>query len=584
VGESMELSHVPRNLLDLVKKAYEGEVALPDFQRNFVWKRQDIEELIKSLLENMFIGTFLIQEINPENPPFGTIYIRGAEEVNPNITLRKPRILILDGQQRLTSLFYAVYSPNLPLKNTTKPYAFFINLNKLVEDDIDDAVFSLSKDCKQYKALLNEDNSFDIEKLKEKGFFPLTFLSNSNKFYEIWYKYFNEIFPEKVFNYINNILNCQVPTLTLGLSYNDKPERVVVLFERINKTGIKLSPYDLLVARFYKFIKLREKWEEAFENNIRIKNFADDVEDTKVPYMFIQALALSEGMSIKSRDLIKIDSSILNEESWNRVVNIAENKVFQRIFDISEYGIADIKKWNPYTPTITMMLAFFLKYDIPDMEKVNKWYWSSVFSERYSGSTESKMMKDFKEVSQWMEDNNKIPEVVENLKIEIQSRAYSLKKVKSSGSSKYKGVFNLIFKNRPMDFYKPDNIAYYKLEDHHIFPKGFLRDKGISNEYIDSVLNKTPILDETNRKISRKSPSKYIKEMIEIQKSRGLLEDEAINKVKEILKRHFINEEMFEILRNTDDSLSKDEIEENFNRFIELREKLILEKILELIS
>ena len=580
----MELSHVPRNLLDLVKKAYEGEVALPDFQRNFVWKRQDIEELIKSLLENMFIGTFLIQEINPENPPFGTIYIRGAEEVNPNITLRKPRILILDGQQRLTSLFYAVYSPNLPLKNTTKPYAFFINLNKLVEDDIDDAVFSLSKDCKQYKALLNEDNSFDIEKLKEKGFFPLTFLSNSNKFYEIWYKYFNEIFPEKVFNYINNILNCQVPTLTLGLSYNDKPERVVVLFERINKTGIKLSPYDLLVARFYKFIKLREKWEEAFENNIRIKNFADDVEDTKVPYMFIQALALSEGMSIKSRDLIKIDSSILNEESWNRVVNIAENKVFQRIFDISEYGIADIKKWNPYTPTITMMLAFFLKYDIPDMEKVNKWYWSSVFSERYSGSTESKMMKDFKEVSQWMEDNNKIPEVVENLKIEIQSRAYSLKKVKSSGSSKYKGVFNLIFKNRPMDFYKPDNIAYYKLEDHHIFPKGFLRDKGISNEYIDSVLNKTPILDETNRKISRKSPSKYIKEMIEIQKSRGLLEDEAINKVKEILKRHFINEEMFEILRNTDDSLSKDEIEENFNRFIELREKLILEKILELIS
>lgn len=72
--------------------------------------------------------------------------------------------------------------------------------------------------------------------------------------------------------------------------------------------------------------------------------------------------------------------------------------------------------------------------------------------------------------------------------------------------------------------------------------------------------------------------------MIEIQKNKGLSEDEAVNKVKEILKGHFINEEMFEILRNTDDSLSKDEIEENFNRFIELREKLILEKILELIS
>ena len=583
-GECMELSHVPRNLLDLVKKAYEGEVALPDFQRNFVWTRQDIEELIKSILENMFIGTFLIQEINPENPPFKTIYIRGAEEVNPNITLRKPRTLILDGQQRLTSLFYAIYSPNLPLKNTTKPYAFFIDLNKLVKDDIDNAVFSLSKDCREYKTLLNEDNSFDIEKLKERGFLPLTFLSDLLEFNEIWYSHFNSLFPKKVYGYIINILKYQVSTLTLGLSYNDKPEQVVVLFERINKTGVKLSPYDLLVARFYKIIKLREKWAEAFENNINIKKFAGNVEDTKVPYMFIQALALSKGMSIKSRDLIKIDNSILNEESWNKVVNIAENKVFQRIFDISEYGIADVEKWNPYTPTITLILAFFLKYDIPDMDKVNKWYWSSVFSERYSGSTESKMMKDFKEVSQWIEGNNKIPEVVENLRIEIQSGVYSLKKVKSPGSSKYKGVFNLIFKNRPMDFYKPDNITYYDLEDHHIFPKGFLRNKGISNEYIDSVLNKTPILDETNRRISRKSPSKYIKEMIEIQKRSGLPEDEAENKVKEILKGHFINEEMFEILRNTDDPLSKDEIEENFNRFIELREKLILEKILELIS
>ena len=103
----INLSYDKRTIIDLVKRAYEGRLVLPDFQRDFVWTRQDIEELIKSLLENVFIGVLLIQKVdNPENPPFKVTTVKGVPPEKMH-----PEELILDGQQRITSLFYAMYSP-----------------------------------------------------------------------------------------------------------------------------------------------------------------------------------------------------------------------------------------------------------------------------------------------------------------------------------------------------------------------------------------------------------------------------------------------------------------------------------------
>ncbi|ABR31526.1 DUF262 domain-containing protein [Thermosipho melanesiensis] len=137
----MNLSQSKEKILDLIKVAYKGELVLPDFQRNFVWQRSDIEELIKSLLENVFIGTFLILDTNHRVIPFKPIFIQGVQKVNPEVK-QNPKKLLLDGQQRLTAIFYAIYSPNLPLRYTETPYKFFIDLEKLAKDDVENAVFS----------------------------------------------------------------------------------------------------------------------------------------------------------------------------------------------------------------------------------------------------------------------------------------------------------------------------------------------------------------------------------------------------------------------------------------------------------
>jgi len=169
----MNIDQGQYNILRLARDAYNGEIMLPDFQRNFVWPRNSVEEFIESLLEDMFVGTFLIMQTTAQTVPFKPMYVEGADEVNKNIS-PKPRILILDGQQRLTAVFYAIYSPNIPLRNTEKPYAFFIDLKKLMLDLTDESVISWSKDWYFYREMLTEDGKYDYEKLMERKLLPMT--------------------------------------------------------------------------------------------------------------------------------------------------------------------------------------------------------------------------------------------------------------------------------------------------------------------------------------------------------------------------------------------------------------------------
>jgi len=575
----MELEWSKKKLLELVRKAYHGEVMLPDFQRNFIWARNDIEELICSLLERMFIGTFLIQRVNPTDVPFKVIPIEGANEVNGDFN-PKPEIIVLDGQQRLTSLFYALYSPNISLKNTTNPYAFFIDLQELSVDNVEDAVFSWSKQWREYKALLNGNEKYNLSKLKKEKILPLTFLANESDFWKLWYGEFRNLFSEneaqKIEDYLKNIIDYQVHVLSIPLT--ERPEDIAILFERINRTGVKLSIFDLLTARLYKFINLRTEWENAFNEKYWLKQIAsNDIKNTKIPYYIIQGLALSKGMSIKARDIIKIDSTTLNKESWKKAVEILKNRILSRLFDVSEYGIADYR-WLSYPSMISIWLGLFIKVEKGEIDininKINKWYWSVIFTERYSGSTETKQTKDFKDLVAWIRDSKEIPESVTDIRSKLDIMKID---TKYSGSSIYKGIFNLLFRRGAWDFYEKDKIKFSvkDLEDHHIFPKKFLENKNVKVEK-DIVLNRTLILSSTNRKISKKAPATYIEEMIKIH---GREEE-----VKKILEKHFINEEMFELLKSVKEDSTSDEITEKFERFMTMRGKLIKEEIRKLVQ
>jgi hypothetical protein len=357
----------------------------------------------------------------------------------------------------------------------------------------------------------------------------------------------------------------------LDVPLSEKPENIATMFERINRTGVKLSVFDLLTARLYKFLNLREKWEGSLEDNHNLQQYSNfDKRDTAVPYYIIQGIALNKGLSIKARDMLKVNEKIINEKIWDHTIDVLENRVLNRLLDKNEYGIGNIERWLPYKPSITLFLALFLNEE-KDIDKINCWYWSSVFTERYSGSTESKQTKDYKELLKWFKDDSLIPDVVKEAR-EIIEKTFSLKDKKYAGSSVYKGVFNILFIKGAKDFHENDQIKFNanELDDHHIFPKGYILDKKVPVNY-DIVLNRTLITGKTNRSISKKAPATYIKEMIKYHGSE--------EKVKGIMRKHFINSEMFEILLSTNEKSTTEEIEQNFNEFVRLREKLIKEEI-----
>ena len=138
-----------KDLFELVRAAGSGQIALPQFQRSFVWQAEDIRELLVSVFKGYFIGSLLMLDIDPHQPPFS---IRGVEGSNLDSgdLIGVSSHLLLDGQQRITSLYYAFESPDIPLKGRSKhPTVFFVDLKRLFDDDVDNAFTSKSRSsCK----------------------------------------------------------------------------------------------------------------------------------------------------------------------------------------------------------------------------------------------------------------------------------------------------------------------------------------------------------------------------------------------------------------------------------------------------
>ncbi|NPA21962.1 MAG: DUF262 domain-containing protein [Candidatus Micrarchaeota archaeon] len=545
-------NHTP--LLELVRKAYYGEVALPDFQRNFVWKRRNLEDWLETMLKGMVGGTFLIEEVREPHQPFKMVPIEGVRDVNPHYNMR-PRYLLLDGQQRLTSTFYAIYMPDISLKDTKYSYLYFIDLNNLGKEEF---VISYARNGREGKKYWNGE-SWNKEQLQRDGLIPVSIFATDD-----YIDYVPSQLLSEVKEYHKRFTQYVVPMFVFG--ENTDPGEIVENFERLNRGGIRLSPFDLLNARFYRDnLNIRELWKQAMKTKEKIAWLTagqKEVMKTKLAYYVLQGIALSYGRGIKAGDMMKLDTTIINLANWQKAIDALDNKVLRRLE--REYGVV-APQWLPSWPALSIWIGIMLQ-EHWDEKKVGAWHWASTFLKRYAGSGETLRVKDFRELVEWME-GGPLPSIIKDLELLKIDAKYS-------DSSQYKGVFNLLFMRKAYDFYHYDAIPYLELEDHHIFPKSYLQKKGAGRNR-NIVLNRTLISSETNRKISNKSPRRYLQEMIDRH---------GEETVREILARHFITEEMIELMKNADEETLPNDVKEIFESFIQLREKEIKKEIWRLVE
>lgn len=542
----------PEKLLTILQDACDGKVVLPEFQRNFLWPRDSIEELLVSILQGYFVGTLLLLDTQSTNPLFPFRNIEGLELVNPNAkplshsTIR----LALDGQQRITSLFYALYEPNIPLKNTTQAHKFFFRLDLALDGDPEDAVIGLPVGSKRRISEMSQyvDQHIAI---------PFSLLRNAQRLYKWLYAEQTFLTQQKDIETIEcfcrNFTDYMIPVVSLPSA--TRKMDIVNIFERINRTGISLSTFDLAVARLYrKDVKLRDLLAH-FENahSQAAKNIK--------PEFLLKFISLMEGIVPRKSNLVDVADKLTPqrfEVCWNSATQYI-SKAFNRLTSTSGgYGAFD-SRWIPYT-TIIVPLAYLLmeiekiKGGENEYRKLDAWYWASVFSERYDSAVDTKSSDDIKDVLKWIQGGQP-PSWV---------KAFSAPNidltVDDQRSAIYRGVMCLVALRGAKDFCNGQKAALHECDDDHIFPHSRYKD----HESVNSIANRTLISPESNKIKRAKRPPEYLPIFL---KKHG--DDEM--RLHKTLKSHFISDDAHAAMQNGKEGMFED--------FIQARQKEIAKEI-----
>jgi len=477
-----------RKVVGLVEQAHEGKICLPNFQRDFVWTREEVADLVRSIVRGYFIGSLLLLRCDPANPPFAPVFLRGAE---PAYREARPELLVLDGQQRLSSLIYALTAPDLSLKDSSQRRWFFVNLDVLLsEPDSDDVVFDRAK---------RELRGLDTAEVQyEQRMLPCTVLMSQQAFYrwrdgyEDWLRtnHPNQVDPYRSdwrdgwTSAATAFQTFEAPLVELPLVDDTDSEaigRVCAIFEKLNSTGVDLSVYDLLTARLYRSgIRLHDLWAEACKSHHRLRAWSNGKADEhKFGVLVLRTLALLRGLDPKPRILIDL-SPVDFEKDWRRAARAME-RALRLITLVGPDGFGVFaEKWLPGFGLVPILAA--LRAEIEDRclggterEDLRRWYWCNVFMERYSSAVESKSRKDYLEMTRHWFEGGPEPEVFHDARNIIGAPGFRVRSSASYASAVYSGLFCLLALRNARDWRRGEDIRLQELQDHHIFPQAYLK-------------------------------------------------------------------------------------------------------------
>jgi hypothetical protein len=568
-----------QSLKQLILDIDDKKIFLPEFQRDFVWEISKTYDLFDSLIKDIFIGAIIygipsfdiaIREIDNRKK-----ITKGKKRPTLEIrTITKKQIedinkiggnfrLILDGQQRTTSIYRA-------LKGTDD--VWFVAKN---EDEVQNNSFENAKledllkeiageqDSERLSIKLSdvwdiEMNDYDEEDIKEKFFYQTSYY----KTYSIDEGFDPKTEFKKFRNLRKKIADLFKSEKLLSFYLLDMNlEKFVVFFERSNTRGVQLNFIDILAAKLYTGnFNLKEK----------IKNFEQlNPNYNLVPEIIVRSIAYlkSSPKEINRNYILTSLNADDFKEWWDIICNwykVTLDYLYENNFIISQ-------DWMPYENMVIPLINFLKEIggDFHQMSPLQKkfidyWYWNSVFSLRYSGSSNERII----------EDSNILIQIAKGKKINSASFFNKLSKIQilsaediysfdKKANAVYKGVLNLInFEKRGLLNWNNDAKLSLNsvLEDHHIFPKNYLQHALTSEaekDLIDCVANRTLVPKIQNIKISDQTPSNYLAEI------------KVVNpEIEKSLENHLITKELL-----------IGEYDKEFIFFLELRANAIFELV-----
>lgn len=530
---------MPKSLPGLLTEIQDRAAGLPDFQRDFVWEPSATQELIVSIANNYPAGSLL--RIRNTHNLFACREFQGA----PSLDGQVPTFLVLDGQQRLTSLYQAFYG--------TGEHRYYLNLRGLIEgSDFEECIFYLRRN----RALAKEYDKPEVQ--ARDLIMPLNILRQGTGAYYKWAVDTANQFPEserlaqqaKLMalgdSWIKTIGDYMFPVVTL--SDATSADAVCTIFETLNRTGVKLTVFELLTARFWpKGVNLRALWEQARQAHPILEAFEVD------PYYVLQAIALTSAKgapSCKRKEVLELSVGAVTEW-WERAASgLARGLAILQ----HECGVL-LSKWVPYYTMLVPLAAIIAKRGeqygpqaAADKELLKRWYWCAVFGQAFETAPNTRAAKDMAEMVRWLE-GGAVPDTIAEFKFDPDS----LHDATPAQRGVYRGVIGLILSQGPHDLHTSDAITTALVEreaidDHHIFPAAYLTERNVPERLRNCVLNRTLIGKTTNQRISDHAPSVYLRDI------QGTFERRDLNPdlLAGLLSKHLIPAESGSPLWNDD--------------------------------
>ena len=585
-----------QNLKDLLRLVHKGRLQLPDFQRDYVWGDEDVRSLVASVAKGFPIGALLTLQTGGD-VRFKPRLLAG---VPANDTV--PDELLLDGQQRVTSLYQSTFS-NEPVRTRTPrgtevDRLYYLDISKTLSAgaDIEDAIIGVPAN-RVTRTNFGRDIVLDLssrEREFEEHMFPLNQVFDSKHWYFGWLDHWRKKGAD-IFGLMNDfdqyvvekIATYQMPLIQLDSS--NSREAICLVFEKVNVGGKKLDAFELLTAIFAASdFDLRHDWNGPADKSrlgrrgrIIGSPHPRDVLTKVVSTDFLQACTL---LHTRGRRLARASEGIEGRElpriSCNRDALLALPLAgYEAHADAVEAGFIEAGAflnehkiiWHrdvPYPPLIIGLASVFAilgqeATTTAAKGKIARWFWSVTLGELFGSSTESRLARDVPELVDWIRDRGPKPRALD----EAVFQQERLRSLRIRISAAYKGVHALLMRHGCRDFMtsKPTDIMTFfndRIDIHHVFPVAWCRKKenDIPPAVFNSIVNKTPLSKASNIAIGGDAPSIYLRRIEE-------QEDVSAAMLDEILRSHLIEPEH---LRNDD-----------FESFFEARMQALSEIIAE---
>jgi hypothetical protein len=534
----------------LLREARKGQLQLPEFQRDWVWDDDHICSLLTSVSRSFPVGA--IMTLMTGGPVrFATRPIKGVD-LGPSPVA--PDRLILDGQQRLTSLYQALLlGQPVETRDAQRRLVrrwYYVSLDHALGEPAaqEQAIRGIPEDHRITKDF-GREVVLDLstrEREFENAMFPLHLIFDSDAWMMGWYRFWNYD-PGKIeeFNRFRNqfiaaFKSYQIPIIQLRKSASK--EAICLIFEKVNTGGVPLTAFELLTATFAaEGFDLREDWFGSTRVRTptpgRAKRMFDKrrllalLQNTE----FLQAVTLLHTYKRRRKALTEgVEPSRLPPVSCTRQSILElDSAAYQANADAVEEGFFRAAQflWSekifrpediPYrTQLIPLAVILYLLgprwHDLDVRSRLRQWYWCGVFGELYGSATETRFARDVTEVVAWIDTGGPLPATVQDCNFAVDR----LRTLRTRLSAAYKGLHALIMQIggavdlRTGATLDEQTVFEETIDIHHIFPRVWCERQGIPSTTYDSIVNKTPLSAATNRLLGGDAPSVYLRRLKE---------------------------------------------------------------------